>query len=257
MNMLEDTAAAALQSETADEIPIELTKVVSQKPAAPALHLVTKRDAAPSAQYAYVDKPVYEVVKRIFDVVFASIALIVLSPLMLIIAIAIVVDDPSAGPIYTQMRAGRYGKEFKFHKFRSMVANADALKASLMDRNEMDGPVFKITDDPRITKVGRFIRKSSLDELPQLIDIIRGDMSIVGPRPLPVKESDACTPYQRLRLNVMPGLSCYWQCSGRSNLGFQDMIRLDFLYICERSLWTDIKVIFRTIGAVLRMTGAK
>ena len=173
------------------------------------------------------------------------------------VAIAIVIDDPHGAPIFVQMRGGKNNIPFKFYKFRSMVKEADALKDSLQDKNEVDGPIFKMTDDPRVTRIGALIRKTSIDELPQLWNVIKGDMSLVGPRPLPVKESDGCTPYEKHRLDVIPGLTCYWQCRGRSNLSFQDMIRLDFLYLRERSIITDLKILFSTVGAVIKMVGAE
>ncbi|GEM_PF-1490512 len=201
-------------------------------------------------------EPLYIFFKRILDVVISACALTVLSPLFLAVAVAIKLDD--GGPIiYTSTRVGEKGRQFQFYKFRSMYVDADKHLNKVMHLNEMDGPVFKIKDDPRITKVGRFLRKSSLDELPQLWNILRGDMSIVGPRPPLPGEVMEYGDYERQRLNVPGGLTCYWQCSGRSEIGFDDWMRLDVQYIADRGIWTDIKLIFRTVGAVLSGKGAE
>ena len=201
-------------------------------------------------------KPVYEFFKRAMDIVCSGLALLILSPLFLILAIAVRSDGGPA--FYTQERVGKDGKLFRIFKFRSMCMNADSpeMLAKLAALNEMDGPAFKIKNDPRITKVGRFIRRTSLDELPQLINIFIGDMTIVGPRPPLVSEVAQYTDYQRQRLLVKQGLTCYWQCSGRNNINFQEWVELDLKYIRERSLWTDIKIIFKTIPAVLSGDGA-
>ena len=165
---------------------------------------------------------VYRFFKRLQDIVLSLVALVVLFPVMLIVALVIVIEDPSAGPIFVQKRVGKNGKIFKFYKFRSMCANAEDKLDSLLSQNEMDGPVFKIKDDPRITKVGRIIRKVSIDELPQLWNILKGDMSIVGPRPGLPREYEQYGPYEMQRLYVTPGLSCYWQITPhRNNLSFQ------------------------------------
>ena len=201
-------------------------------------------------------KPIYEFLKRVLDIVCSGLALIVLSPLLLIIAIAVRSDGSPA--LYSQERVGKDGKLFKIYKFRSMCVDADSpeMLAKLAKFNEMDGPAFKIKNDPRITKVGRFIRRTSIDELPQLINIFLGDMSIVGPRPPLVSEVRQYTEYQRQRLLVKQGLTCYWQCSGRNNICFDEWVELDLKYIRERSLWTDIKIILKTIPAVLSGDGA-
>lgn len=201
-------------------------------------------------------KPVYEFFKRAMDIVCSGLALLILLPLFLILAIAVRSDGGPA--FYTQERVGKDGKLFRIFKFRSMCMNADSpeMLAKLAALNEMDGPAFKIKNDPRITKVGRFIRRTSLDELPQLINIFIGDMTIVGPRPPLVSEVEQYTDYQRQRLLVKQGLTCYWQCSGRNNINFQEWVELDLKYIRERSFWTDIKIIFKTIPAVLSGDGA-
>ncbi len=203
------------------------------------------------------EKPVYDFFKRVFDVILSGLAIVVLSPLMLGIAIAVRSDGGPA--IYSQKRVGKNGKHFRIYKFRSMCVNADSpeMLAKLAAMNEMDGPAFKIKNDPRITKVGRFIRRTSLDELPQLFNIFKGDMTIVGPRPPLESEVRQYTDYQLQRLQVKQGLTCYWQCSGRNNINFDEWVELDLKYIRERSLWTDIKILFRTIPAVLSGDGAE
>ncbi len=198
----------------------------------------------------------YRFVKRMFDIVASAIALIVLSPLLLVVSLLIVLDDPKGAPIFTQTRVGKDGKEFRFYKFRSMVVDAEERLDELMGQNEMDGPVFKIKDDPRITRMGKFIRKTSIDELPQLWNVLRGDMSIVGPRPPVPREVAQYSDYQRQRLSVTPGLTCYWQVRKDRNLcSFDEWVEMDLQYIRERSIGTDLKIIFKTFGAVLGMNG--
>lgn len=198
----------------------------------------------------------YWVVRRAQDIILSLLALIVLCIPMLIVAIIIWVDDPHASPFFTQNRVGRNGKTFRFIKFRSMFADAEARLVDLMDQNEMDGPVFKIKNDPRITRVGKFIRKTSIDELPQLINILRGDMSIVGPRPAIPREVAQYDAYEKQRLYVTPGLTCYWQIQPhRNDLSFEEWLALDLKYIQERSFFVDWKIIFGTVGAVLGMQG--
>lgn len=198
----------------------------------------------------------YRFTKRFQDIVLTSVGLVVLSPFLLAVAVAIKLEDPAGSILYRQLRTGKDGKPFKCLKFRSMVANADALKDELMDQNEMDGPVFKIRQDPRITKVGRIIRKASVDELPQLINVLRGDMSLVGPRPLPVKEAEGCNSYQRQRETVRPGITCYWQISGRNDVSFGEWMQMDLQYVCKQCFFTDALILFRTIPAVVSSKGA-
>ena len=194
----------------------------------------------------------YWVLRRAQDIVFSSIALVVLSPVMLLIALAVYIDDPKGSPIFSQIRCGRNGKPFKFYKFRSMCVDAEAKLDALLQQNEMDGPAFKIKDDPRITRVGKFIRKTSLDELPQLFNILKGDMSIVGPRPPLPREVEQYDAYQRQRLYVTPGLTCYWQIQPhRNDLTFDEWMELDIKYMKERSFLVDWKIIFQTVRAVL------
>ncbi len=171
---------------------------------------------------------------------------IVLSPLFIIIAI--IIKTNSKGPVFfSQKRVGKNGKEFDMYKFRSMVVNAEELKEKLAAKNEMSGPMFKMKDDPRVTKVGKFIRKTSIDELPQLWNVLKGDMSLVGPRPSLPKEVAQFESWMYKRLEVKPGLTCYWQVSGRNNIDFEDWMKLDIRYVEERSLFVDIKLILKTI----------
>ncbi len=198
---------------------------------------------------------VYLFVKRGFDIMASALGLVILSPVFLAVAAAIKIDD--GGPIiYKQDRNGLYGKVFRMYKFRSMVRDAEKMHRQLLDRNELDGPAFKMKDDPRLTRVGKILRRASIDELPQLVNIIKGEMSIVGPRPLPTYETVQCTPYQRQRLNIKPGLTCYWQCSGRSDIPFEEWMEMDLKYIEEAGIWTDIKIILKTFLAVVRGGGA-
>lgn len=201
-------------------------------------------------------KPVYTFFKRCFDILFSLLGSIVLLPIMVIIGLIIVIDSPGASPIYVQNRVGKNGRVFKFYKFRTMVPNADQLLDSLMDQNEMQGPVFKIKNDPRITRVGRFIRRASIDELPQFWNVLLGDMSFVGPRPPIVREVEQYTDYQKQRLAITPGITCYWQVMPKRNsLTFDEWLDLDIKYIKERSFMVDMIVLFKTIGAVCGMEG--
>ena len=194
--------------------------------------------------------------RRIQDVVLSVLALSVLWLPMLLMALIIVIDSPGASPIFAQTRIGRDGKPFTLYKFRSMRPHAEKELAELLPYNEMDGPVFKIKNDPRITRVGRFIRRSSIDELPQLFNVLRGDMSIVGPRPGTPREVEQYDDYARQRLIVTPGLSCYWQIQpDRNKLSFEEWMELDVKYIQERSFLTDWKIILATLNAVLGMNG--
>ncbi|MBC8061953.1 MAG: sugar transferase [Clostridiaceae bacterium] len=188
----------------------------------------------------------YLIFKRLVDVIGSLVGLILLIPTLVLTSILIKLE--SDGPIiFSQERVGFNGKIFKMYKFRSMVSNSEELKASLMKLNEMSGPMFKIKRDPRVTMVGRFIRKTSIDELPQLINVLRGEMSLVGPRPnLPIEVS-RFSEYHRQKLLVKPGLTCYWQVMGRTSIGFEEWMDLDIKYICERNTWIDIKLIIKTI----------
>ena len=187
----------------------------------------------------------YKFFKRVIDVVCSLVGLLVLSPVLIVISILIKLE--SDGPIiFSQDRIGYKGEKFKMYKFRSMVVNAEELKKKLAEQNEMSGPMFKMKNDPRVTKVGKFIRKTSIDELPQLINILKGEMSLVGPRPSLPKEVKEFEPWMMERLEVKPGLTCYWQVSGRNDIDFEDWMKLDIKYIRERSFLLDIKLIFKT-----------
>lgn len=198
----------------------------------------------------------YRWLKRFQDIIFSLIAIIVLSPVMIITSIAIFIDDPKGIPVFSQVRVGRDGKKFKMYKFRSMVVDAEDRLEELLKNNEMDGPAFKITDDPRITRVGKFIRKTSIDELPQLFNILKGDMSIVGPRPALPREVEQYTVYQTQRLFITPGLTCYWQIQpNRNDISFDEWVEMDLQYIRERSFLVDWKIIFKTVITVFTTQG--
>lgn len=191
------------------------------------------------------EKTIYNFLKRVIDLCFSFIGLILLSPVLIVTVVAIRVDSKGSA-IFSQKRIGKNGREFNMYKFRSMVINAEDLKTKLLYMNEMSGPMFKMKDDPRITKVGKFIRKTSIDELPQLVNVLKGEMSLVGPRPSLPKEVALFKPWMRNRLNVKPGLTCYWQVSGRNNIDFDDWMKLDIKYIKERNILLDVKLIFKT-----------
>jgi exopolysaccharide biosynthesis polyprenyl glycosylphosphotransferase len=200
-------------------------------------------------------KPVQQAIKRAFDILASSIALGMLSPLMLVVAVLIKMS--SRGPLlFKQNRVGLHGRIFHMLKFRSMVVNAEELKAKLMAHNEQQGPVFKMKRDPRITAVGRFIRKYSIDELPQLINVLRGEMSVVGPRPPIPSEVEKYEAWQRRRLSVRPGLTCVWQVSGRNQISFEEWMYLDMQYIDHWSLAQDFQLILKTVPVVLTGRGA-
>ena len=194
--------------------------------------------------------------KRMLDIVVASLAMIGLFPVFVITALAIYVENP--GPIfYSQVRVGKDGRHFRFHKFRSMVVGADRMKKELAADNESsDGVIFKMKDDPRITRVGRFIRKFSIDELPQLANVLKGDMSLVGPRPALPSEVAEYTLEERKRLHVIPGITCIWQVSGRSEIPFSGQVRLDLQYIQSAGIVSDVRILLKTIPAVLAGKGA-
>ena len=206
--------------------------------------------------FEYETKPAYDVVKRLFDIVSSLAALVVLFPFLLIVAIVIIVDDNKGSPIFSQIRCGKNGKYFKIYKFRTMCCDAESKLEALQKKNEMDGPVFKIKDDPRVTRVGKFLRSSGIDELPQLINILKGDMSVVGPRPALPKEVKQYNDEQRMRLKVTPGLTCYWQIEpDRNSIAFEEWMRMDRKYIDERNVLADIKIILKTVVAVVKRQG--
>lgn len=195
----------------------------------------------------------YRKAKRITDVVCSISAIIMLSPLLLFIAITIVADDPKGGPIFKQKRVGKNGKEFDFYKFRSMVVDAEDQLKDLLHLNEVEGHAFKIKNDPRITRIGKFIRNTCLDELPQLFNVLKGDMSLVGPRPPIPREVEKYDDYQLQRLKITPGLTCFWQVLyDRHSLFFDEWVALDMKYAAERSYWLDWILIFKTMGVLFR-----
>lgn len=210
---------------------------------------------AAAIQATKIERRPYDVAKRFFDIVLSLCGLVILSPLFLITAVAIRLD--SKGPaFYSQKRIGKNGKPFKMYKLRSMCVDAEQQLERLAALNERDGPTFKITHDPRVTRVGRFIRKTCIDELPQLINILRGEMSLVGPRPPLPNEVAVYTPYQMRRLGVTPGLTCFWQATKGEDTTFEEWVEMDLKYIRERSLKTDIKILFLTVRVVLLGKGS-
>lgn len=197
----------------------------------------------------------YRFLKRSTDLAVSISLLTLFLPIIPVVALLIRLDSP--GPIFfRQKRVGKNGKTFNFYKFRSMVSGAEGVIDTLRPLSSADGPVFKIKDDPRITRVGRFLRRSSLDELPQLINVLRGEMSVVGPRPNLPSEVSQYLPWQRRRLDVTPGITCFWQIAGRSHIGFQEWMRLDLEYVRARNYVTDLKIMFKTIPAVIARKGA-
>ena len=198
----------------------------------------------------------YWIRKRIFDIIVASVLLLFVSIPMLLVAIAIFIDDPHGSPFYKQIRIGRHGEEFYMYKFRTMYVDADKRKADLMEQNEMDGPVFKMKEDPRITRLGKYLRKLSVDELPQFFNVLRGHMSLVGPRPPLPNEVAQYTDYNKLRLIVTPGITCDWQIAdNRNDIPFDEWVEMDLHYIENRTTWGDLKIIFKTPFAMLSATG--
>lgn len=187
----------------------------------------------------------YSVGKRALDIFASLVGLILLSPVLIVTYIAIMLESEGKA-IFSQKRVGINGEEFKMYKFRSMVKDAEAVKEKLKSKNEMSGPMFKMKNDPRITKIGKFIRKTSIDELPQLFNVLKGEMSLVGPRPSLPKEVISFEPWMRERLNVKPGLTCYWQVAGRNNIDFEDWMKLDIKYVEDRSFLLDLKLIVKT-----------
>jgi lipopolysaccharide/colanic/teichoic acid biosynthesis glycosyltransferase len=212
-------------------------------------------DPRPLPRTPRADSLGYLFAKRLLDILGASAALLIASPIMLVAAIAVKLDSP--GPVFFwQYRLGKDGKPFRFYKFRSMTARAPDIRDTLLEVNEATGPVFKIRRDPRITRVGRLIRRYSIDELPQLFHVLGGAMSLVGPRPPIPAEVEQYEPWQTERLAVKPGLTCIWQVSGRSDIGFDDWVRLDIEYVRSRNFWLDLKLLALTIPAVVTARGA-
>lgn len=202
------------------------------------------------------EKPFYSFIKRTFDIIFSFVFLIVLFIPFLIIALIIFIDDPKGSPFYVSERIGRRGKPFKMFKFRSMIIGAEDMLDSMMKDNEKDGPAFKMHDDPRVTKIGHFIRKTSIDELPQLLNVLLGDMSIVGPRPPIMKEVVQYSREDLTRLLVKPGLTCIWQTrKKRDDVPFREWVAMDVEYIQKRSVWMDLTLIFKTAFVMISKEG--
>ena len=198
----------------------------------------------------------YKKVKRLFDIVMSFALLVVLFVPMVLVALIIVIDSPGASPIFVQERVGLNGKTFRLYKFRSMVVNAESQLDGLLSQNEMQGPAFKMKNDPRITRFGKIIRKACIDELPQLVNILKGEMSFVGPRPPLPREVEQYTDHQKKRLTVIPGLTCYWQIKkNRNDCSFDEWLELDLKYINEKSVKTDVTIFFKTFKVVLGMEG--
>lgn len=194
---------------------------------------------------------VYHGMKRLFDIVVATCGIVVLSPLMIIIAVLIKAEDH--GPIfYEQIRVGKNGKTFKMYKFRSMFVNTDKMLDKLKEKNDVDGPMFKMKNDPRVTKVGHFIRKHSLDELPQFLNVIKGDMSLVGPRPPLPSEVSEYSDYDKQRLYVTPGCTGLWQATERNEVGFNEMVQIDIQYIQRASFIFDLWIIWKTVEIIIK-----
>lgn len=193
----------------------------------------------------------YCFLKRLFDITASFLALLILSPLLIVLLAVIFIDDPHGSPLFVQKRVGLNGREFNFYKLRTMYIDAEARVQELRKYNTFSGPVFKMDNDPRITRVGRLIRKYTLDEIPQFLNVIKGDMSIVGPRPPVLWEANEYTAFQKLKFCVKPGLTCYWQVTpDKYGLDFNDYVLLDIKYIKEMSILTDIKLMFKTLGVI-------
>ncbi len=217
---------------------------------------ISHREATFEVAWAQRRGLTYEAfLKRLIDIVLASLGIVATLPIWAAILIAIRVDSKGS-PIFVQERVGQHGRHFRFHKFRSMYVDAEKRLAEVVSSNEVDGPVFKMRKDPRVTRVGAFLRRTSLDELPQLINVLKGEMSLVGPRPPLPKEVEQYRPGDTIRLSVKPGLTCLWQISGRSTVGFDQWMEYDREYVRNMSLWLDLTILARTVGAVLSMRGA-
>ena len=197
----------------------------------------------------------YRFIKRTVDIVISLFGLVILLPLFIVIAV-MVASEHEGGVIFRQARTGWKNRPFIMYKVRTMVKNAAALRDEMEKYNELDGPAFKMKNDPRITKVGRFLRRTSLDELPQLYNVLKGDMSLVGPRPLPTYESEKCSEEQLQRLLVKPGITCYWQACGRNDVSFDEWMEMDLRYIKEQSIRTDMNILLQTVKAVISGRGA-
>lgn len=202
------------------------------------------------------NKYFYRFIKRLVDIIGSSLGLILLSPLFLVIAMLMKKEEPKGPIFFSQIRVGKNEKQFKMYKFRSMCIDAEEKLADLLKHNEVEGAMFKMKDDPRITKIGKFIRKTSIDELPQLWNVLKGDMSLVGPRPPLLREVAEYTVYDKQRLLVKPGCTGLWQVSGRNEVGFDEMVELDIKYINNLSLWNDMGIILKTVLVMIKPNSA-
>lgn len=264
MNIVDLTVVTALITEKGIQESIEILEVMGKNVAVLLDDVVTKVARSRPVDFgglsmvmydSYPRRPWQEVGKRGLDIILSGIGLIIISPVLILVALAI--KTTSKGPaIFAQQRVGLNGRAFKMYKFRSMVVNAEKLKERLAHLNEMTGPVFKIVNDPRVTAVGRFIRKTSIDELPQLYNVFKGDMSLVGPRPPLLSEVNMYDPKHRKRLAVRPGITCIWQISGRNEVGFDEWMEMDAEYVDRWSLWLDLGILARTVPVVLLRKGA-
>ena len=216
----------------------------------------TKVDEKLKLNFNNQDNIYYIILKRMIDLIGALLGILILSPIFLLVMVLIKIEDRNASVFFKQVRVGINGQEFLMYKFRSMITNAEAMMDELVKENEVEGLMFKIQKDPRITKVGSFIRKTSIDELPQLWNVIKGDMSLVGPRPPLPREVEKYNKNDIKRLSVIPGCTGLWQVSGRNELSFKEMVELDLYYIEKRSIGFDLKIIYRTIYVVLTSKGA-
>ncbi len=264
LNIVDLTVVTALITEKGIQESIEILDVMGKSVAVLLDDIVTKVARSRPVDFgglsmvmydSYPRRPWQEVGKRSIDIISSGLGLIVLSPLFLVVVLAIRLT--SKGPaIFAQERVGLNGRPFKIYKFRSMVVNAEELKERLADLNEMSGPVFKITNDPRVTAVGKFIRQTSIDELPQLLNVFKGDMSLVGPRPPLTSEVNLYDSKHRKRLAVRPGITCIWQISGRNEVDFEEWMEMDAEYVDRWSLWLDMEILARTVPVVLGRRGA-
>lgn len=210
----------------------------------------------PTLKQSRLQYRLYLITKRAMDLLLVLLAMPVVAPIFVLIAILIKLENPSGPVMFIQPRTGKGGRRFGMFKFRTMVPNAEELKHKLAHLNELQWPDFKITNDPRITRIGRFLRKTSLDELPQLLNVLKGEMSLVGPRPTSFS-SDTYVLWQTERLDVVPGITGLWQIMGRASMEFRDRVYLDIFYIEHRSLWLDVEILVRTVLAVLAQRGAR
>ncbi|WP_214754747.1 sugar transferase [Exiguobacterium sp. s16] len=239
-----------------DKTPMQKETAVAMLPPATELEEISSRNVNDSIRIATVVQvkqapSSYLIQKRLLDMVGAIIGLLMLSPLLLLLAIIIKIEDKESSIFFSQERIGLNGQPFRMYKFRSMVSDAEKQLETLLSQNETTGAMFKMANDPRVTKVGKFIRKTSLDELPQLWNVLKGEMSLVGPRPPLSREVAEYTSYDLQRLSVVPGCTGLWQISGRSNIGFIEMVELDLLYINSRTIWMDLMIIIKTFTVLL------